>query len=216
MKLKNKIPYNCYIRKKYFSSIYRSYNTVTRVLGKIIINLPRFVPVAKNRYFWSTNLDISLKKSIRTWSCMNNNPRVRREDLFTSAEIERVYIFFYRGQSRRAKHFSTEQSSLWVCAFVRGSARTVVQSPTPPSSPSKKGQKVHRQVARKNGPKRFELRCGERYAARPSGLETRTPFHPFPILPRFWLHNRPNPLCPLSLTLSDPFFAFSFFPRWRN
>lgn len=44
-----------------------------------------------------------------------------------------------------AKHFSNERPSLWVCAFVRGSARSVVlplPSPRPPSK--KKDQKVQR------------------------------------------------------------------------
>lgn len=170
--------------------------------------------------------------------------RAEGSNIYIYVCIYFFFLFFIAVSSLGAKHFSTEQPSLWVCAFVRGSARTVLQLSSSSSSSStrrcfptfQKGQKVHRQVARKNGPKGFELRCGGRYAARASGLETHPPFLPFatcqptysslPIylptdrptsstttyLPR--LRNHSASLSP-SLTLCL-FSAFSFFPRRQN
>lgn len=176
-----------------------------------------------------------------------------REDFFTCtlAPYDRTctyiyiykffFLFFIAVSSLGAKHFSTEQPSLWVCAFVRGSARTVLQLSSSSSSSStrrrfptfQKGQKVHRQVARKNGPKGFELRCGGRCAARASGLEAHLSLLPFATrqptyssyiyLPTYRptsstyllrFRNHPASLSP-SLTLCS-FFAFSFFPRRQN
>lgn len=178
-----------------------------------------------------------------------------REDFFTCtlAPYDRTctyiyiykffFLFFIAVSSLGAKHFSTEQPSLWVCAFVRGSARTVLQLSSSSSSSStrrrfptfQKGQKVHRQVARKNGPKGFELRCGGRCAARASGLEAHLSlFSPSLLanLPTLAIsiylptdrptsstyllrfRNHPASLSP-SLTLCS-FFAFSFFPRRQN
>lgn len=137
----------------------------------------------EDRYFWSTNLDVhSLKTAFA-----RDRARIAFAILTSRsfheqarAEIERVYVyvFFFIPDG---KHFSIEQPSLWVCTFVRGYAQTVVQSldnlPAVPQKKNKKKEKskrVHRQVARKNGPKRFELRCGGRYAARASELEALT------------------------------------------
>jgi len=99
---------------------------------------------------------ISLERGIRTWSWMNSNPANPTRGSFhehARTEIERVYIFFLSRPVPGAKHFLTEQPSLWVCAFVRGSARTIVQSPNvhPPSK--KKGRKFtgrwHEKMGRK-------------------------------------------------------------------
>jgi len=155
---------------------------------------------------------------------MDSNPRVRQEDLFTNrlALKSNVYIyFFYRGQFPGAKHFSTEQPSLWVCAFVRGSARTIVQSPNVHSPVQKKKARKftgrwHEKMGRKG------LNCDAANATlHEQASWKRTPFlpfcNPFPILActgsTTVLH-----LCRLpfpSLTFY-PFFAFSFFPRRRN
>jgi len=121
---------------------------------------------------------------------MNSNPANPTRGSFHEhgrTEIERVYIFFLSRPVPGAKHFLTEQPSLWVCAFVRGSARTIVQSPNvhPPSK--KKGRKFtgrwHEKMGRKG------LNCDAANAT----LHEQAGWKYIPFLP---FRNHPSPLVP--------------------
>lgn len=97
----------------------------------------------------------TFEKGLRTWRArivLRECDQRRSLSLaHARTEIERVYVFFYRGPG--AKHFSTERPSLRVCAFVRGSAPTVVQFPTPTPPSAKKARKFtgrwHEKMGRK-------------------------------------------------------------------
>lgn len=172
------------------------------------------------------------ERGSRTWSRMNSSSRVWQEDLFTSKLALKsctscvyiyihIYIFFYFRREaffdRAAKFVGLRFYPRWRanCSSIPDTLSAIKRER---EKEKKWAEKIHRQVARKNGPKRFELRCGERLRSHEREKRANLPFfHLYSVRPILATATTLIPPTPLSRSDSRFFFrAFPFFPRRQN